>query len=86
MPETPEEKWNRIQQKLQQAILTSYPNPERKGCPGADAILELARRASEGDNLDQDAGWQHVIQCSPCYREFLDARQTLRSARSDANT
>lgn len=78
MPETPEEKWNRVQQKLQQAILTSYPNPERKGCPGAEAILELARQAAASVNLDLDAQWQHVIRCSPCYGEFLDARGALR--------
>jgi hypothetical protein len=32
--QAPEEKWNRIQNQIQESIRKGYPNPERKGCPG----------------------------------------------------
>jgi hypothetical protein len=78
MGEVPEQKWNRVQKKLQQAILTSYPNPNREGCPGEEVLEDLARRAAEQGTLEGDEHWEHVTHCSPCYREFLDAREQLR--------
>ena len=32
--ESPEDKYERLQRRLQEEILSKYPNPERKGCPG----------------------------------------------------
>lgn len=78
MPETPEQKWNRVQQKLQDSVLKSYPNPNREGCRGKQAILELAKRATDIDALDGDDHWEHVTHCSPCYKEYLEAREQLR--------
>jgi hypothetical protein len=78
MPETPEQKWNRVQKKLQDSVLKCYPNPNREGCRGDDAILELAERATDIDALDDDEYWEHVTHCSPCYREYLDARDKIR--------
>lgn len=67
--------FDELQDILQQAILTEYQNPERKGCPGTAVIRELANRPKP----NRDAPWQHVTHCSPCYREFLDIRsQVLR--------
>ena len=83
MAESPEQKWNRVQKKLQNAVLTSYPNPNREGCPGAQAILELAGRAAKLDLLDRDARWDHVSHCSPCYAEYLDARDAIRQADAE---
>ena len=80
MPESPKQKWDRVQKKLQDAILTSYPNPNRKGCPGTEALFELAKRAAELGTLEGDARWEHVTHCSPCYKEYLDARDQLRKA------
>jgi hypothetical protein len=78
MSETPEQKWNRVQKKLQDSILKCYPNPNREGCPGEDAIAELAKRAADLAQLDGDERWEHVTHCSPCYKEYLDARDWLR--------
>jgi len=83
MPESPEQKWNRVQKKVQQAILTSYPNPERKGCPGATVLVDLARRAADLKTLEGDEQWEHVTHCSPCYKEFLEARERARESKTD---
>ena len=83
MPESPEQKWNRVQKKIQQAILTSYPNPNRDGCPGTPGLLDLARRAAEQGTLEGDAAWEHVTHCSPCYKEYLEARDRLRKPKDD---
>ena len=82
MPETPEQKWNRLQKKLQELILTSYPNPNREGCPGAKAIMELAKRAADFSELEGDKDWEHATHCSPCYKEYLDAREKVRQRKA----
>jgi hypothetical protein len=76
--ETPEERWNRIQADIQASILKDYPNPTREGCPGLETIRTLAKRAAAFDGLVNDAAWEHVTHCSPCYQEFLDIREALR--------
>ena len=43
--ETPDEKWNRLQNNVQDGILKAYPNPDRKGCPGRDGGWRPACRA-----------------------------------------
>jgi hypothetical protein len=73
MEESIEQKWNRVQQKVQQALLTSNPNPNRDGCPDG-----LAKRAAGDGSLDGDGAWEHVKRCSPCYQDFLTARGKLR--------
>jgi hypothetical protein len=82
MPESPEQKWNRVQKKLQNAILTSYPNPNREGCPGEEAIFELAKRAADFTRLEGNEHWEHVTHCSPCYKEYLDARDKVRQLKA----
>ena len=81
--EQAEEKWNRLQERIQKAILESYPNPNREGCFSSDALLEMALRAAEFATFDGDLRWSHVTHCSPCYREFLDLRETLRHPKKD---
>ncbi len=81
--ETPEQRWNRIQQTIQNDILTDYPNPDRKGCPAPEVILELAKRAAAFDGFQTDGDWAHVTHCSPCYAAFLDAREQLRRRGSE---
>jgi hypothetical protein len=80
MSESPEQKWDRIQKKIQQAILTAYPNPNREGCPGSAGLMDLARRAAALATLEGDPGWEHVTHCSPCYKEFLEARDQSRNS------
>src|SRR4051794_38323289 len=42
------------------------PNPDRIGCPPQPVLEQLARRALPID----DAWYDHLAECSPCYREF----------------
>ncbi|MGB9457515.1 MAG: hypothetical protein WCB12_15815 [Bryobacteraceae bacterium] len=77
MPESPEQISNEIQDLLQQAVLSDYPNPERKGCAGKQVVREVAARQMPV----QDAAWEHITHCSPCYREFLGFRAELAGAR-----
>lgn len=81
MQEAPEHKWNRVQKNIQQVILTAYPNPNREGCPGGEGLFDLARRAAELGTLEGDERWEHVTHCSPCYKEYLEARDQLRQPR-----
>ena len=71
--QTPEERWTRLQRRIQEGILKAYPNPERRGCPGGEVIRDLAiRSAGFDDSVEDDPRWQHVTHCSPCYGEYLD--------------
>ena len=86
--ETPEEKWNRIQQQIHEGITKEYPNPDRKGCLDREDITALAiRSAGFDDTIEDDPRWQHVTHCSPCYREYLDEfkkqRIEKRSTKSE---
>ena len=71
--ESPEAKYDRLKRKLQDSILSQYPNPERKGCPGSAVLQSVATRYSD-ESVEGDENWHHVTHCSECYREFLDFR------------
>lgn len=57
-----------------------FPNPAREGCPPVDVVRELARKGRP----ITDAGYEHLAQCSPCYREFRGFQQANRSAHAGA--
>jgi hypothetical protein len=76
-PESPDAQFDRLKSQLQNSILSDYPNPERKGCPGEAVLKELAARPLD-DSLEGNPHWHHVTHCSECYREFLGLRGELR--------
>jgi hypothetical protein len=76
--ESPEAKYDRLKNQLQDLILTDYPNPERKGCPGDAVLKELADRPLD-QPVEDGPHWHHVTHCSECYREFLELKRALRS-------
>jgi hypothetical protein len=76
--ESPEQKWNRLQREYQTAVQASYPNPERHGCLGTDVLGDLAARSARFEDIEEGEQWKHVIHCAPCYREFLDRRESCR--------
>jgi hypothetical protein len=71
---TPGEQWERLQAEYHKAVQSSYPNPERHGCPAADALQDLAVRSARHEDIEGDEHWKHVVHCGPCYREYLDLR------------
>ena len=54
------------------------PNPERIGCPGGDVLLAAARKALPMEH----AAYDHLTECSECYREFrqLQGRPNRRTS------
>jgi hypothetical protein len=75
--ETSKEKYERLQREIRSEILTAYPNPTRKGCPGGAIVKQVAERKK----IETDAAWEHITHCSPCYKEFLAHRETVRVAK-----
>jgi hypothetical protein len=57
---------------IEQLLLTAYPNPERKGCPGRLVLESLANQERD----QSDPNWYHVWHCSPCFAEFKELRDT----------
>jgi hypothetical protein len=77
--ESTEQKWNRLSEYIRNLILTECPNPDRIGCPGSAVVSEYARRAADFDEtVEPEADYQHIVHCSPCYADFLGAREQLR--------
>jgi hypothetical protein len=61
---------SREEDPIEQLLLTAYPNPERKGCPGHEVLAQLANKERD----PKDDVWYHVWHCSPCYAEFKGMR------------
>lgn len=51
---------------------SANPNPARDGCPPPETIRALARHERAID----DAAYEHLGFCSPCYQEFRGAQET----------
>lgn len=77
MAETPEQRYERLREVVQQTILRNFPNPERKGCPGDTVVREVAGRRE----IVEDDAWQHITHCSPCYATFLESKDEFRAIR-----
>ncbi len=72
-----EQRYERVRDAVQQAILRNFPNPERKGCPGDKVVREVAGRR----DLIEDDAWRHITHCSPCYATFLQYKDGFRRQR-----
>jgi hypothetical protein len=59
---------------IEQVYWHAYPNPDRKGCPGNDVLLSLARMEAHPDHT---AG-KHLQECSPCFRTFKEYQYEWR--------
>ena len=66
-----QERWNRLQREFRRAVWAEYPNPGRKGCPGMEALRDLAERMVLREDLERDPRWKHALQCGPCYEEYI---------------
>ena len=59
---------------IQNTLLTAYPNPERRGCPGTQVLREIAALRTP----EQHPQAAHLMRCSPCLREMLELRVPTR--------
>lgn len=70
-PQQPDRSGFRSEDDIDQLLGSANPNPERVGCPGHDVLAALARR----ERAIGDPGYEHIVNCSPCYREFRAFQQ-----------
>ncbi len=59
--------------------LKRFPNPERKGCPPAAELEAMARHQISLSGIGDRA--RHIASCSPCLRDYLDARERWKRRR-----
>lgn len=66
---------------LNDFLLQSFPNPERKGCPDEKKLRAFAEGRLPGDPV-----LSHISSCSECYAEYRHYRRDWKEAsRSAAN-
>ncbi len=70
-PQHPDRSGFRSEDDIDQLLGSANPNPARVGCPGHDVLAALARR----ERAIGDPGYEHIVSCSPCYREFRALQQ-----------
>jgi hypothetical protein len=75
--ETPEEKFKRISAIVRNILLTGYPNPGRVGCPEQRSVANLAQHTGDFKEPGEQEVYRHVMHCSPCYGQYLDAKRAL---------
>ena len=62
---------------FESAVLTQFPNPERKDCPGSPVL----RAISEKRISMRDPALAHVGQCSPCLAELSEFRRVVHQRK-----
>jgi hypothetical protein len=66
-------------QLLAKSALNDYPNPDRLGCPGRDFLHTLA--FDRKSIPVSDARLDHVVHCSPCFRELTEFQAAAKTHR-----
>ena len=62
-----------LERTLARVVMTQFPNPERKGCPGATVLRAIATKRISM----RDPSIEHVGVCSPCFRELTAMRGAI---------
>jgi hypothetical protein len=62
---------------IDEVFAGANPNPERIGCPSREVLVALARRERPID----DPAYDHLSECSPCYREVRGMQQAAGERR-----
>jgi hypothetical protein len=80
-PRQPDPSGFRPEDQFDDVFAYGNPNPDRVGCPSREVLRALSRRERPID----DPGYEHISNCSPCFREFRALQQAraaeLRSRR-----
>jgi len=63
---------------MESVVLTEFPNPERRGCPGSDVLRLIAKK----ELPMRDPVHEHVGSCSPCFQELCELRAGIRGKRT----
>jgi hypothetical protein len=59
---------------MESVILTQFPNPERKDCPGTPVLRTIAKKRISM----KDPALEHAGRCSPCFAELTHIRRAIR--------
>ena len=70
-PQQPDPTDSNAQDDIDEVLGRANPNPGRTGCPPHDVLTALARRTRPIG----DPAYEHLVKCSPCYREFRALQQ-----------
>ncbi len=62
-----------LERAMARVVMTQFPNPERKGCPGATVLRAIATKRI----CMRDPAIEHVGTCSPCFRELTAMRRAI---------
>jgi hypothetical protein len=57
---------------FERIIHEDFPNPQRIGCPGEEALLRLVE---ESGPIQQKRLLAHIRQCAPCFDELKELRR-----------
>jgi hypothetical protein len=69
----------RLLQALEKALAKDFPNPERRGCPGAEVLKGIAAREL---SLAEVEPWiDHLGSCTPCFQEYKEFRRQANARR-----
>ena len=67
---------------FEQIIHEDFPNPQRIGCPGLEA---LSRLVEESVPVPQTRLLTHIRRCAPCFDELKELRRKAgNQSRQDA--
>ena len=66
---------------MDEVFAHANPNPERTGCPSDEVLQQLASR----QRPIADPAYEHLAQCSPCYRTFRAFQREQRSPPHQAH-
>lgn len=59
-------------------IHKEHPNPERKGCPGRDKLLALAKARTK---FEDQYTLDHIGVCAACLDELREIKQELTGSK-----
>ena len=61
---------------FERIIHEDFPNPQRIGCPGDEALLKLAGVSGQ---VHQTRLLAHIRQCAPCFDKLKELRSKARN-------
>ena len=69
---------------IEEWLLHSHPNPDRKGCEPAETRTEILQQIADRTLPIAHPAQEHIWSCSPCYQEFAVLRNRRRAAEHAA--